>query len=346
MADSSPARPVDAPLMSRTSNASPTGTWRDRLALVICTEAGVLERKSVLLVRTIRAFGGRFSGCPMLSYSPRPGRLPARSTLHALRELEVECVLEPLNRELPDYGFGNKVVACAHAATILSVERLVFLDSDMCILEEPEALWAEDSDTVKLRPVDQKLAGTDGTDGNATYWERVLGRTGLEGARGVETSLTREEIVGYWNAGVVSAGTRSGFFQEWKDTLLSLVEEDEVHPGGMTFMDQIALAVVVQRSGHPLEELPFGYNVNVGAYALPPEERSFPVRRPLPERIVAAHYHKLLDAFPLREPLSAFAPEEIRDELSTLVRRSGLAGPLPYLRHRLHARLGWPVPGP
>lgn len=308
---------------------------RDRLAFVICTEAGLLERKSVMLVKTLRAFGGRFADAPVLSYSPRPGREPDPTTLQALRRAGVETVVEPLNLDFADYGFGNKVVACAHAESRYGFRRLVFLDSDIFVLDEPAELWSDDPRAVKLRPVERRLAGSTGADEHAPYWRKLFDRAGVDEPGFVDTALTGERIYGYWNAGVISASPESGFFTAWLRTFRELVEEGLIHPLGMTFMDQVALALTVHAGPYEPVELPPEYNVPVNAW---PDPGSHP-DLPTPDELVIAHYHTIFDHFPLRNPLSPWMDPERHRGLSRIIGESGLVGTGGYLRYRLGSRL-------
>lgn len=279
---------------------------------MICTEPGNLERKSVMLVKTLRAYGGAYRDCRVISYSPREGRVPSKKTLKFFRENGVETVLDPLNRQFADYGFGNKVVACADAEERFDFERLVFLDSDMFILQEPALLWSDDPAVVKVRPVERKLAGSTGADEYAGYWEKLLQWAGISRPVYVTTSLAGERIFGYWNAGVIDVGTQSGFFSHWLRNFEQLILEGLVHPVGMTFMDQIALAVTVQQQQYSIEELPAPYNFPVNKWLTPPTEGE---NGPLQD-IVIAHYHKLFDSYPLSNPFSV--PIDANEELKSL----------------------------
>lgn len=313
----------------------------DRLAFVVCTERGTLAKKTLVLVRTLRELGGRYAECPVFSYSPREGRQPRRETLRRLAELGVETILEPLNREFSDYGFGNKVVACAHAEEELSHDRFVFLDSDILVFREPAELWSAEGNTVKLRPVSRKLAGSTGSDENAAYWKEILEWAGVGEPAFIETAVTGERVYGYWNAGVISAPGKAGFYRGWLETLRGLVRDGLMPPSGMTFLDQIALSLTAHRPPYRVEELPRGYNFPVNTLVGPPDESPWPSDPPDPDDIVLAHYHKVFDRYPIRDPVSRFAPADRRKRIRRIVRRSGLVGFGSWLRHRLHYRLGW-----
>ena len=313
----------------------------DRVTFVICTERGILERKSRVLVESLRTFGGRFASSRVLSYSPREGRIPRDETLEFLSGRDVEVILDPLNRDLVDYGFANKVVACAHAEEALDHDRLVFLDSDTLVLREPGEVWTREPGVIRVRPVERKLAGSSGSDEHADYWKRILEWAGVSDPTWVNTTLTGERIYGYWNAGVVAGPCGSAFFRRWFRTLRALVRQDLVHPGGMTFMDQVALALTIHHPDYRLEHLPRGYNVPVNSLPKPEDDAMTDREIPDPGEVAIAHYHKAVDHYPLSNPLLDWIPPAKRARVSQFFRAHGLIGPVNWLRHRLDHRLGW-----
>ena len=42
-----------------------------KIGIIIIVERGILEKYSLLAVKSIRAFGGKLSTVPIISYSPR-----------------------------------------------------------------------------------------------------------------------------------------------------------------------------------------------------------------------------------------------------------------------------------
>ncbi len=134
----------------------------------------------------------------------------------------------------------------------------------------------------------------------------------------------------------MSGPTGAGFFRTWMETLRTLFEEDRVHPMGTDFMDQIALALTVQRHGAGVEELPPGYNVPVGASALAAGGTN---GLGDPDDIVIAHYHGMFDSVPLRSPLEGWAGWSGYETLRRIVAESGLVGLSAWLGFRVGLRL-------
>lgn len=312
-----------------------------KLAFVIITESGILEKKSVMMVKTLRNYGGRFKDCPILSYSPRDGRIPGRKTLQIFQELGVEAILDPLNDQFEEDCFANKIVACVHADTTYNYERLVYLDSDMFILQEPRLLWSDDPQVVKLRPVEQKKAGSTGSDEHADFWSALFKITGVTDPVYVTATLTGDKIYGYWNGGVISAPAGTGFFTDWYDDYKVLLRSGLLDPKWKSFPEQMTIGMGIHRGTYELEELPVRYNYPINTAAQPPRQGEIQGLH----HIVIAHYHKVLDRRPLKNPLSNWLRES-RDyeHLAIVMSESGLYGLGENLKYNL-GRMGQRVAG-
>ena len=110
------------------------------IAFVTCIEPGILERQVVNLLASIRRLGSPFSDAEFHAIKPRLGPGPRRQTLAELERLG------GIYRAHPDPGrrWWDNYLGKAKAMDL--VERtsgrdvLVFLDSDMICLSEPEEI--------------------------------------------------------------------------------------------------------------------------------------------------------------------------------------------------------------
>lgn len=317
-----------------------------KLAFVIITESGLLEPKSVMMVKTLRKYGGRFKDCPVLSYSPRRGRVPGKKTLEFLRVYGVEAILDPLNDQFEEDCFANKIVACVHADATYDYERLVYLDSDMFVLQEPTLLWSDDTAVVKLRPVEQKKAGSTGTDEHADFWEALFKLTGVTDPVYVTATLTGERIYGYWNGGVISAPAGTGFFSDWYKDYSALMRSGLLDPKWKAFPEQMTIGMGIHRGKYRLEELPGIYNYPINTVLTPPDQGDVTGLGD----VVIAHYHKLLDQGPRKNPLFHWLDQSSNyDYLGKVMAESGLYGPYVNLTKRfdrIKRRVGSLLIGP
>src|SRR5271165_7096103 len=103
-----------------------------RAVFVICTEPA-FERKSVLLVRSIRRFAGLLSTAPVYSFSPREGSTISPWVMAEFSRLGVEHSAIVLNQRYTSYGVYNKPFVCAYSERQINADVLIFLDSDQVI---------------------------------------------------------------------------------------------------------------------------------------------------------------------------------------------------------------------
>ncbi|NUQ82466.1 MAG: hypothetical protein HUU10_12710 [Bacteroidetes bacterium] len=170
-------------------SAGPTNT-----AIIICTEHGRLEKQSLLLVMSLRLFGGAFSGLPVYSFAPRSGHAPSAKTLRLFDFLNVTHETIPLNVQYADYPLANKPIVCDYAQHALSENQLVFIDSDQIIYNEPTLLFNLPDNTVVVKPVDVKGIGTESLD-DSVYWKQIYKLFNLTPTEYVRSTIDKKEIL-------------------------------------------------------------------------------------------------------------------------------------------------------
>lgn len=215
----------------------------------------------MILVRSIRKFGGSLSDCPIYSFQPRKSKKVSQETLNFFEQYNVTHIDKELNKSYKFYPLANKVLACAWAEENVASEILVFLDSDVVVLGEPLELASLNHADVRLRPVDIKGIGTDGKgDSTWPFWEKLYDIYRITSRNYVETTVDHANILSYWNAGHIVAKRSSQLFNCWKQTLDKMLSEKILPPNGLFFMDQVALAISICRLDLRVDQLPPAYN--------------------------------------------------------------------------------------
>lgn len=261
----------------------------DAACFVACAEAGPLEHQVILLVRSLRRWGGPLAKAPFYVISPRPGHRVSSQTESTLDQLGATYLDLPLNLDHGQYPVDNKIFACHWAEDHLDSEALVFLDSDTIFVNPPTALCLQ-PDEVALRPVDLRGAGSTGPgDDRDTYWERAYELCGVSERRHVVTTVDGIKIREYWNAGLVAAGKQTQLFSRWYEHYQVLTEHAHRPARWPRQLDQIALAMATGSLAPTcLKSIDPGYN-----YPLP--------RRPWLDsdlanlgwdQLVHLHYHR------------------------------------------------------
>ena len=84
-------------------------------AFVLCVEEGRLEAQAVLLVDSLRRFGGAYADSPVYAFSPRPARQMSAECRKALTDRRVEVLVEYLISPDEPYGTAARLAVCAWA---------------------------------------------------------------------------------------------------------------------------------------------------------------------------------------------------------------------------------------
>jgi hypothetical protein len=228
-------------------------------AFLICVEHGRLETEAILLVESLRAWGGGASQAPVYAFAPRRGKEPEPATVERLEALGTTMVAEPLVERFADTPTFNKVAVAAWAERELDHEVLVFSDTDSVFLNEPTEL-SEGSWLAAVRPVDRRIAGSRGKGKNEPFWRKMYAELGVRSEPFTQTTVGQMRIRGYWNTGLVAARRSAGLFDAWERALVRLFDAGIVQKRWPQFMDQLSWAGVTADLGDDLRVLSDAYN--------------------------------------------------------------------------------------
>jgi hypothetical protein len=220
-------------------------------SFVFVAQAGRLEGMALLLAASLRHHAG--FDHELIAAVPGPaaewGSL-ARETLDAFDELRVRS--EPIQNPFGQaYPIGNKFACLALPARS---ERLVFLDSDMVMLDA-----LPDSRPFRA-PIE--AVPTSRSHCPEALWEKLYRAQGLEPPSSrLRTTGSRESTPPYFNSGVVSISRDTGFAETW----LQCAQRIDCDPGvphrvKRPWLDQVALPIAAALLGHPVTPLPIEYN--------------------------------------------------------------------------------------
>lgn len=263
------------------------------IAFLFNTEKPI-EVSSVLLAQSIRDLGKTMADSPMYSFQPRPGYEISPWVNQAFKRLNVEHITEPLNIKYSDYPPGNKAFAAAFAEKNLPHDQYIFCDSDKLVVNDLSDALVREGYDIAVRPTHGKgVACSDDKDPNMEYWREIWSDMGIPVPQiRVETTKTIENIIGYWNSGLLVVTRKSGIFTEWME-MLKHIRDKPIEPAANTFyLDQIALAAVLHKRPSRVQPLPLGYNYPIHRHflgELPPKN----VVRQI-DGLFTVHYHGLI----------------------------------------------------
>ena len=229
-------------------------------AFLLCVEHGRLESEAILLVESLRTWGGAHADSPVYAFAPRPDYRPEPETVRRLSELGATVVDEAL---IPDRFAEtptlNKVFVAAWAERQLDHETQIFTDTDCVFLGEPSELTAGDW-VAAVRPVDRRNAGSRGKGRGEPYWQKMYAELGVRGRPWVQTTVGQMKIRAYFNSGLVAVRRDAGLFGAWERALIRLHEADLIPNKWPQFMDQLSLAAVTADHHDRVRILSDAYN--------------------------------------------------------------------------------------
>lgn len=280
------------------------------VAIVLSVERGILEDQAVLLVESLRRFGGPAADLPVYAISPRPARAPEAECLSNLRRLGATTLVEPLVDEAEAYGTLARLAACVWAEEHLPHRTIVSLDNDMLFVRPPDfSLGRAD---VVARPVDCKGMCTCGVgDAFDPYWRQTATACGIsyDDIPWVETTIDRLRVKASYNGGMVVVSRGLGLFRE-ASRLFAILRGRGLAPRARGAIEIVAstgsvgveasrwwgaaqavLSLAATRLGARVAVAPPEYNVPVHL-----AEEAVAFGRPLAmTHAVLIHYHRVFD---------------------------------------------------
>lgn len=169
------------PALSAPPGRTPEALPKPDVTFVVCVESGPLEMQTVLAVESLRRWGGRFADSPVLAITPRKGFPLAGSTREAFERLGVTWYGFASRHDAPWYGPMNKPAALAFAEEKVETGTVVWMDSDVLVVGEPNALDLSGNVQFSAFPGSRLHdLGTDGNDEHDSFWQESLRFHGIE----------------------------------------------------------------------------------------------------------------------------------------------------------------------
>ncbi len=155
-------------------------TSREVAFVTVLEPNGVLEPQVLLLAESLRRFGGRLAGSPLICVSPRTHAGLKRSTRDQFDALGITHVDKNFRHRHAWYQFTPKLLAMTAAQAMSDATHLVWVDADMLILDEPEELLGADGADFAACPSGRDIATSGPADRYYLYWREVCALFNLE----------------------------------------------------------------------------------------------------------------------------------------------------------------------
>jgi glyoxylase-like metal-dependent hydrolase (beta-lactamase superfamily II) len=259
------------------------GTEKSKMAIVLCVASPSDERAAVMLIKSIREFGGAYKDSPVYVFQDNADENPCLM----LKKMGVNLLPLEIDPSARDYLLSRKVYACSQAEKLLAgkAESLVWFDNQCLVFAPLDDLMLHNGNAVTIRPV--QLLNKVGLAPDAPideFWGRIYKDAGVnpENVQEIEAFVDGKKIRFYINCQIISFRPELGICREWERIFTSLVKDadyqkqacpDMLH---QVFLHQAVLSAVINArvNESELQWLPAacGYPLNLHE-KLPPEKR-------------------------------------------------------------------------
>lgn len=259
------------------------------ICVVCCVEAGPLEVGARRLVESVRRFGGQLGQAHIVAVTPRFGPDLTAQTKEVFSNSEVEHVRARGTRYAWN-NFMNKPLALIQASQRTQAELMVWLDSDVLVLQEPRELIDYGRQGFAACAPYKTLGSTGPEDPHDAYWAQVCQAVGLdlEAMPMIQTEKEKAWIRLYINSGVFAYPRESGLAGAfWEDCDRVLQAGVSSRESGIFFTDQVVVGLSALRLGLVFQQLSYGANYDVGST----EGRIENMQDPYMAQVQLVHYH-------------------------------------------------------
>jgi hypothetical protein len=249
-------------------------TLQPSISFVCCVESGLLEGLTVRTIESLRRWGGAFSDAAVLALTPRRGPRLLPSTLEAFKRLNVRYLYQPTNSSYSWFQYYNKPLALAAAEEMADTELVAWLDSDILVVREPEALHLEDGVDFAAC-VSAKEMGTCGPgDPFESLWQANCGALNIDidSLPWVISEPERLRMRLYWNSGIFVYRRSKRLGRHFLDACTTLMNANNgvSHKDfAISFNEMGAVGLAMHAAGLKWRELPYSHNHNINKRSHP-----------------------------------------------------------------------------
>lgn len=181
---------------------------------------------ALVLVESIRTFGGRFADAPVWIYAPSKVLKTRESLAKAFVSLAAEVRPIDAPRESLEFPFAGKVFAAARAEAAAkgAYSILVWMDEDTVVLGEPRELVLVRDKSLGYRPVMHRNIGSLYSERPDAFWRRVYEKLSVPESAvfPMKTVADGMTLRPYFNAGLLAVRPERGLLKSWAEAFSAL----------------------------------------------------------------------------------------------------------------------------
>jgi hypothetical protein len=252
------------------------GTCRAGAAapVMFASYAGDAEQlhHTLVLVESVRTFGGRFADAPVRIYAPSSLIKTQQKLVKRFSAFDAEVRSSDAPADARTIPFAGKVFAAMRAEKDAkgAASILVWMDEDTVVLAEPGELALAKSASLGYRPVMHRNIGSLYAEKPDAFWSRVYEKIAVPASAvfPMKTVTGDATVRPYFNAGLLVVRPERGIMKRWAEafatlyldpTIVGMCEKD---PRLGVFLHQAALSGAILRlvPRNEMAPLPDAYN--------------------------------------------------------------------------------------
>jgi hypothetical protein len=195
-------------------------------------EDGPQLRNALVLVESIRSFGGLYGNAPVWIYVPSCILRTQKDLIEKCKNLGARVTASDANAESKDFRFAGKVFAAARAEAEASGKAaiLVWMDNDTAVLRQPDEFSLAKGKSLGYRPVMNRNIGSPYSKPPDAFWKRVFGKLSVRESAlfPMKTAADRETIRPYFNAGLLVVRPERGILAQWARSFPALYRDSVI----------------------------------------------------------------------------------------------------------------------
>jgi hypothetical protein len=196
-----------------------------KVTFITLATPGKSIQKALLMVNSLRSFGGVLKNCPVWILVPERMNEFSQTIEDGINSYEAKIVPVNIKPDVMKFPFASKITAAAHAETKLASDSdlLVWLDCDNIILREPNEFLLPTGKILGYRPVHHKLIGPTWGKPLDPFWKLIYHYCDISEDHGFQmTTHTGEVIRPYFNAGTFVIRPEKGLMAKWQHKFIEL----------------------------------------------------------------------------------------------------------------------------
>lgn len=222
-----------------------------QFSIICAIEAGRLEAQTLLMLTTLKQFGGALGQSRIVAFQGRRGEKISIGTRRRLADMDVEYVYDTALNKAPWFNYTNKIAALRYAQDTFTTPWRVWLDSDILFLDEPDFAQGTTLDgsdfQARFEYLPPAFGETDET--HLAYWSQAcaLCDVAFEDIGFHDLDLPPKRMKPYFNSGMFLWRGATDFAQTYERNYYRILAARIAPKGiGPWFADQVSLTPTVQ----------------------------------------------------------------------------------------------------